>query len=124
MKEMSKKDFKFFKDRVNHWKRVFGLSDWDIVVKLTDLKEEGVGAYARADHESRLAEIGLTLKLDPQACRPYDKTTLDQWALHEVLHVFFTEMRYYTVHTEKEVISALEHSMIRKLENIILGDDR
>ena len=121
---MSKKDFKFFKDRVNHWKRVFGLSDWDIVVKLTDLKEEGVGAYARADHESRLAEIGLTLKLDPQACRPYDKTTLDQWALHEVLHVFFTEMRYYTVHTEKEVISALEHSMIRKLENIILGDDR
>lgn len=121
---MSQKDFKYYKDRVNHWKRVFGLNDWDIVVKMVDLKEEGVGAFARADHVSRLAEIGLTQKLDPDACRPYNNTTLDQWALHEVLHVFFTEMRWYTVHNEKEKIESIEHGMIRTLENIILGDDR
>jgi hypothetical protein len=124
MKRWSNAEFKFFKDRVMHWKRAFGLSDWDIVVKFADLKQDSIGAAATACHEARLAEILLNLPKNADSSRPNDRVTLDQWALHEVLHVLFTEFRWYTVHTEKEKITALEHAVIRSLENAILGDDR
>lgn len=124
MKRWSNADFKFFKDRVMYWRRAFGLLDWDIVVKLADMKEDDIGAACMAGHDNRLAEIVLCSKLSPDASRPNNRVTLNQWALHEVLHVLLTEYRYYTVHTEKEKVGALEHQIIRSIENALLGDDR
>lgn len=124
MKQWSVSDVKYYKERVLYWKRRLGLHDWDIVVKIKDAHEDSVGAFCVADHEARLAEISLCPILRGDSTRPNNRQTLDQWALHELLHVLLTELRWYTVHTEKEKVTALEHQLIRTIENLILGDDR
>ena len=124
MKRWSNADFKYFKDRVMHWRRAFGLTDWDVVVKMGEMRETDIGAAVRAAHDSRLAEVILCAAMNEEASRPNNRETLDLWALHEVLHILMTEYRWYTVHTEKEKVDALEHQVIRAIENVLLGDDR
>jgi hypothetical protein len=121
--QYNEKDFQYFKKRVMHWRLRLGLMDWDVVCKFASFSPD-VGADCCADHISRMAEIRLNSALSADGMRPVNNATLDQWALHECLHVLLAEYRWFTVHTEDKKLTAVEHGVIRAIENLLLGEDR
>ena len=116
----TKGHLKVFEVYVKKWQKVFGLFDWDIDVSRMDLGDDtGTAAAAFADINSRMAEIILnkTWNLKPT------KELLNQAAFHEICELLIEPLRAM-VNTRKkyneEDIANVSHTLIRRLEHVIL----
>jgi hypothetical protein len=101
---------------VEHWQDVLGLSDWRIhVSKVRSARKEVMAELWNCDYEQRNATIRLGTDFGG-----YDVThdTLNETALHEVLHIFLKELIELArdENTAADVLRSAEHRIINVLE--------
>lgn len=108
--------FAIFKKECERWIDRYGLKDWHIYFKHSEIEHE-VCARAEADLENRLARI--TLNTEWEEVEP-TRANLQSAAYHEVCHILLhrlTELallRGNLAEIENEV-----HVIIRRLENAV-----
>lgn len=111
------KDFKFFKARAIKYQSLLGLMSWALYFN----HEEVEGAYAVTAWSTNDMVASIRLATEWDDMRPKSNHELDRLALHEVLHVLLAplvseaEYRY----ASQDSILAVEHSIVRVLENTI-----
>ena len=114
----TKQDFADFTKHALEWQDRLGLTNW----KLYFYHRHVDGSYADCswDAESSVATIRLSTNWEPAREKSQDELRL--LALHEVLHVFTAELCCYAEarYTTRSQIDTAEHSMIRRLENILM----
>jgi hypothetical protein len=114
----TKKDFELFQKRSIAWQKELGLASWKLVFSHKPLKEK----YAECSYrvKGRIARIVLATSWPD---RPINETTINQVALHEVLHLLLarllveSEERYATQYE----LDVAEESIVVTLENVIGG---
>lgn len=110
--------FKYFRERCEFWVKKLGVGDWDIEIERDTVDTKGT-AKVRLNHIGKNATIYLLTKV----VKDYNisKKDLNICALHEVLHLVFSDLihtcqeRYYS----EDSIDRLEHGVIRRLEKLI-----
>lgn len=117
-KKLSKKQIKFFADCVYEWQATLGLMDWFITVKSEDLSSiEGARAVVNYDFDQHMALIAVHSEM-PEIPT---ESELNRYALHECLHLRLADLQNLVPPQLAEQASALEHAVIRNLENILIG---
>lgn len=115
----TKKDFDEFKNHSEKWRKELGLTNWAVYYK--HVKTENSYAEISWSIEDQIAAISLSTVWD-SSWRVKDSAQLERCALHEMLHlmliVFYhhAESRY----TTRQALDEAEHSVIRRLEDVIL----
>lgn len=104
--------------------RLFGMTDWHINFHWED-NDDTVAACVYYSYETRSATFVFGRRID-QFFR--DSTPLMmKLALHETLHLLFAELGYVsaadnlTPTQKRDLMEIAEHSVIRRLENILLA---
>lgn len=112
------KDFALFKAACEEWLDCFSLREW--CIHYIHGSCEGGKAWCDANHEGRIATMGLSvdwrhIPVTPEALR--------KSALHECLHLVLHDLRYLVnsrVCTDI-MLETVEHAAIRRLEHFIGG---
>lgn len=117
----TKKQFEYFQERAEYWRHRLGLINWGVYYKHDKTDQ----SYASVNWSMQDALATVTLTADGwDEWRPLNDVELDKVALHEMLHLMLAiycsvaEARY----TTQSEIDIAEHSIIRQLEEVILGD--
>lgn len=121
MIKTTKAEFALFCDMSRKWREKLGLMNWAFYFEHTKTED----AYARTSWSTNAMAATLKFATEWDNLRPKNEHEIDMLALHEVLHVLMApliseaEYRYST----QESIDMAEHSIIRSLENIVVGID-
>lgn len=114
----TKEDFEYFKECCKKWIDLFELNNWEVHFDHKEDKEAR-GSIAR-NLAGYIATIFLAKEWDNTICS-ITKETLDQVALHEVIHLLLG--RIYGVagarFVSSEELSEAEEETIRKIEHVI-----
>lgn len=111
-------DNKVFDAKIVKWKRLLNLDNWRVeripgstkaMAEVSVSREDRLAAYKTGK------SFGVTT--------PVTEFTLEQTALHELLHVFFDDLKDAVKSDNEQYISAAEHSLITVLENLLLKDN-
>lgn len=115
----TKKDYALFKGYCDVWLKKLGLNRWAVYYYHEEIEE----AYAQTvwNINGMCASIRLSTHWDEG--RELNNKTLEQLALHEVLHVLLAELINHAEdrYTKDGDIQAAEHAIIRQLENTLLA---
>ncbi len=118
---LSKEQFKYFKQRCNHWVKMFGLTDWRIYYEFVEVE----GAFANCGRNS--SERIATIKLNPEwkSSREPTREAIDRTALHEVCHILLSRFHWmgecrFLMDNELDDES---EAVIHRLEVAILGSE-
>ena len=102
---------------VANWKDVLGLADWRIAVHEKRANRKVMAEVFKFDLEQRSASIRLGK--DWGAEEVTDRT-LNETALHEILHVFLFELiETAKLDPEPDILSSVEHRVINVLEKLL-----
>jgi len=114
----TKKDFYLFKRCCVEWVCKLGIKEWSIHYSQEDLPNEY--AITRWDLSGGVATIVLGVYWDD--LRPKTNETINRLALHEVLHLLVAPLtnQAFERFTTEETMNAVEHQLIRRLENIVV----
>jgi hypothetical protein len=119
MLQTTKSHFEKFQVYCDKWRLKLGLINWALFYEHCDLEDTYARTFWRtSDHA---ATIQFCKKWDN--LRPLTDTELERLAVHELCHVVMApliseaEYRYST----KEAIDSAEHSIVRMLEEVLIG---
>lgn len=113
------KDFETFKLCCEEWRKQFGLVDWVVYYKVSDIEDSY--AQTKWDTNDRVATIEFSSTWDDM--REISAVEIDKLALHEILHLVMAPLSSeaeYRYSTEGSIHTA-EHAIVRTLENVISG---
>lgn len=100
------------------WQHMLGLQDWRIVI--SPIRSKGVLAEVKkTDWRQRQA----TLRLGPDwQATPINSHTLEQTAVHELLHVLLYELIEVSKNNQASVddLGSVEHRVINLLERLLV----
>jgi len=114
----TKKDFDYFKACANEWINTLGLREWSIHFYHGQCGE----TYAQTQMNTGGMVATITMSTYWDDLREKTEEQINRLAFHEVLHLLMCPLiseaqeRYTTNNT----LTAIEHSIIRRLENVIL----
>jgi hypothetical protein len=107
-----------FERYVKKWQVRLGLQDWRIVMSPKPAK----GSLAEmANWDWRQRQV--TCRLGPDwKSTPVNSTTLEQTAVHELLHVLLYELIEYAKETRSspDDLASVEHRVVNTLESILV----
>lgn len=107
-----------FRKEVKRLLKLYGLSSWDVAIE-TCHRHEVAAALVAADYPARAASIMVDVDHEE------DELQVRKSAMHEVLHLLFTDMREaYREQKEGEGarVESAEHGVINALINAEYGD--
>lgn len=115
------KNFKYFKERCEYWRKELGLVDWSIFYDLKEL--EGKAAETNYWDEPGVARIVLSKDWGEETPT---ENGLNRTALHECCHILFSNLTSEAKarYAQEYDIDRAEHHIIRVLENILTGTKR
>lgn len=115
---VTKKQYEYFKERVNHWRKELGVLDYSVHFHWQKLDD--VFAETRMNNSAHLATIVLNTSIPKEELNDEQINTT---AFHEVMHLVLDDLcneakaRYASEYD----IDKAEHAVIRRLENLITG---
>jgi len=111
-------DALFFAQCVKKWQTILNLQDWRIERGLKPAKQ--AMASVEFDDAARLA----TYRLGDFGAEKITPQSLDQTALHELLHVFLHDLLLVTANSNSsdEELQKQEHRVINLLERMLSKD--
>lgn len=109
-----------FKAYVRVWQEKLNLLDWRIYVSSKAAAKSDAAVADMIDIEARLARIRLGNDLGDDTV---DERTVEELALHEVLHVFLREFKSFAEEpgANPADVNSAEHRVIITLTNALLG---
>lgn len=115
-KPTTKKQFEYFRSCCEKAAKRYGLSNWVINYRHSNLKEEGYIADTEWNSTSMEAYIRLNKGVDEEEL--VDNELLKEAAIHEVRHILLGQINdllenYYA----DEFIDPIIHDLIQRLEN-------
>ena len=116
---LTDKHLEYFKERVLFWCYRFGQVGWQLDIEWTKPDDENHEiASCRYNGDNKRASICLSRTWT----EPVTNASLNRYAFHEVLHLFFANLVDFANENAPKGVDAnrIEHEMIRTLENIIL----
>jgi hypothetical protein len=111
-------DRQYFAERVEYWRLYLGMLDWRVKVSPIWASKGCMAEVKSCDYSGRCATIRLGRDFGSE---PVNQVTLDETALHEVLHIFLDELSS-TMQLEgatHEQRMSCEHRIINVLEKIL-----
>lgn len=121
MYKITKEHFSYFKKRCEYWQEIFGLKNWELFFKQSDLGDNTM-ARLLPTLEGYVTTVFIAKKSD----WPVTREALDYNALHEICHLLLhrfsknAQWRYIQL-TELE---ESEEEVVRTLCNVIRRKDR
>jgi ABC-type uncharacterized transport system involved in gliding motility auxiliary subunit len=112
-------DAALFSERIRHWQHVLGLHDWRIVVAdKRSTRRRVMAEVFKIDLEQRTANIKLGSDWGAEAVTPQ---SIDELALHEVLHVFLHEFKVtcQVPEQDEDTLLSAEHRVVNILEQLL-----
>ena len=111
-------DAALFAQSVKKWQQVLNLGDWRIEKGLKPAKN--AMASVEFNESARLA----TYRLGDFGAEKITKESLDQTALHELLHVFLHDLMTVAQDpkSSQELIEIQEHRVVNLLEKLLIKD--
>jgi len=105
---------------VRHWQERLGLLDWRIVVSAKPAAKAHMAEVASMDLAARLASLRLGADFGSV---PVGDASLEELALHEVLHVFLHELIECCRDDDvpADVVASVEHRVIHLLCRLLAG---
>ena len=109
------KDFKYFKERCEFYRKRLGMMDMDISYEFVDLRD--LNRYAQADTEPSKSIALITLNKYIN-----QKIDLSQTAIHEILHVYLSQTALLAIsrYTTEALIEQSHEKDVVKLTNLLL----
>jgi len=110
----------------DHEKFDKAMRKWAVLLNLQNWRIERVPGFSKAMaevsvmYEDRLAAYRTGKSFG--STTPVTEYSLEQTAVHELLHVFFKDYHEAVKSGNDDFIMAMEHSMITVLENLLLKD--
>jgi hypothetical protein len=104
---------------VRQWQERLNLHDWRISVSAKPAAKANAAEVAILDLEARLASIRIGTDF---GSLPIDDQSLDEFALHEVLHIFLFEFKSLCRHecvVAEDVLMSSEHRLIHSLVHVL-----
>lgn len=99
----------YYEARLKHWQTVLNLVDWRIELSPDKFSAISNAAEVEIYYEHRLAVV----KLAKQWYEPVTEAKLDEFAVHEILHVRLADLIHVVKDdSEEKVIEAAEHTVI------------
>lgn len=118
---VSRSDFRYFRSRFLHWAKRLSLNEWEWF--FYHRFDEENAAFITCNIEGRNVSVSLSTRW--RGVKP-TKRQLDLAALHEACEVLTMPLQDCAKSrwiTEREVDVA-SHSIIRRLEHLVFGDDQ
>jgi hypothetical protein len=117
----SKADFKYFKARCEYWIDYLGINDWNVNYAHTE-KIDARAVFDPMNAGSVGRECYLALAIEWVKDLPINKESLNQTALHEVVHLLLgefsciAESRFIT----KDELHAAEHALVNRIIKVLI----
>ena len=127
MKKTSHADFEKFKEYTRQYIDKFGLIEYELYFVHGCPDDNSDFSDALSEISTLVEGKAATFYLNTDWTDALDKIcdeTLKRIALHEVLHLLLAEYWYYASSrfgVSKTVLGTVEHTIVRRLENFILG---
>lgn len=104
---------------VRKWQGLLNLNDWRIVKSSRSASKGAMAEVTKRDLKGRLAVYRLGVDF---GATPVDEGSLEQTAVHELLHVFLYELLEYAKDpkTTEEDLEGLEHRVVNVLERLLV----
>jgi hypothetical protein len=111
----TRKDYKYFSERVKYWQEKFNLGDWRIELCLEEL--EDVMAECQMWYDSH----GAHVRMNTNFPNPIDRQYINKLALHEVCHILLADFRRLANEriVTNEMLTLTEHAIVRRLETLL-----
>jgi hypothetical protein len=99
---------------VHTWADRLGLQDWRITVSAKPAAKANMAEVHEVDYEARLAVLRIG---EDFGSAPVNDESIEETALHEVLHVFLKELIYLASdqNLDDDVLNSAEHRVIHSL---------
>lgn len=113
----TKKDFEIFKSECEKWIDFFGLKEWNVFYKQTELEEPSIVADCYPTYIDKSALIRLNTEIQDN----YGVDVINRFAFHEICHLLLNDIR--TIGESRFVTPGefdnKEHEIIHKLTNSV-----
>lgn len=112
------KNFNYFSDRVYHWQRELGLTEWEINCEHSCGDIPNAMASVTFNVADRCAMVYLPTEWTDRKVNQYE---LDRAAIHECLELILADIHEDLCRElNNDKISKLLHPVIRRIENLLL----
>jgi hypothetical protein len=99
------------------WQTVLGLNDWRVE---RNPKSAGKGAMAQV--HTKLGARLASYQTGNWGSTPVTSRTLEETAVHELLHVLLADFAYAAKNCNDETaLESVEHSVVNRLEKLLMG---
>ncbi|MFH1738340.1 MAG: hypothetical protein ABIH23_04985 [bacterium] len=116
MRELTEKDLAMFEADVRKWQTKLGLTNWDVLVRMS--KEPTSGATVMMNNEQQSALV----KIASKQAKGWSAENMDEFALHEMMHLVLQPLDVAARQCEvlrKDEADKREHEIINRLVNVI-----
>lgn len=113
-------DFTYFKKQCEKWICKFGLTDWEVAFDHTDCNDGTLASCSANTEGQKIATLSLEKDWPNDVV---NKESLSRTALHEVLHLLFSDLTCLCgkrFGITEYMLNQLEHSLLNRLEAVLL----
>lgn len=115
----TKADFDYFKKRCIHWAKEFGLNEWEFVFEHVALD---LNSQARWEVSPEGKWCIITLDVEWSTTEKKRKQSLNRIAFHEICEVSLYPLRRWAGKLINiELLNEETHTIVRRMENLMLG---